>query len=394
MNTITRTVPTAADAAIIVGKVEALARRAAKKGIETDLRATVTHNDDTYTVEVTFSDLVRFAGGWRLIAVADATATDEPMIFTLDDDTTIDPDVDMTRCDHCGRNVRRNKVLFVRDDAGDIKQVGGSCAQDFLGRDPWWTTILLEAVDGDINDEMRSAQTEFPLDIVLAAAIEACRLGYVKRHAEHGVATANVVRAMLNGLFWSHRDFASMRDALNEAPAATVTVEQVKDWMLSQEGEFGLNLRRIAESTNVGVKAIGLAAYAPAGASKWRDEMIERAARKAAEEAARANAESVPIGKTIIEGVIVSTRMVHSDYGSTLKMKVMSDAGWSVWGSVPKSLLGSYSLTEQGEVVIDGVDAGDRVRFTATIEPSDDVLFGFFKRPTKAEIIERATVSC
>ena len=398
MNTITRHFTTAEDAAIVTGRVAGLARRAAKKGIETDLRSTTEVTaENTYRVEVTFSDLVRFAGGWTLVAVADATSTDEPMIFTFADDTTVDGDIDMSRCDHCGRNVRRNKVLFVRSEAGDVKQVGGSCAQDFLGRDPFWATLLWDAVNDEISDDDRSSgRFEFPTSIVLAAAIDACRLGYVKRNAEHGTPTATIVTAMLNGAFWNHRDFAGLRQALAEAPAATVTVQQVLDWMREQEGEFGLNLRRIADSTNIGAKAIGLAAYAPAGAARWREEMIAKAAQKAADEAARANAESVPVGKVIVEGVVVSTRLVESEYGSTLKMKVTTDAGWSVWGSVPKSLLG-YCEWDDDYVQrwVAGAEIGDRVRFTATIEPSaDDRLFGFFKRPTKAEIIERAAVSC
>jgi hypothetical protein len=44
-----------------------------------------------------------------------------------------------------------------------------------------------------------------------------------------------------------------------------------------------------------------------------------------------------------------------------------------------------------GEEVIDeGVSLGDRVEFVATIEASDDPLFGFAKRPSKARILEAA----
>ena len=43
------------------------------------------------------------------------------------------------------------------------------------------------------------------------------------------------------------------------------------------------------------------------------------------------------------------------------------------WGSVPSSI---------------DVDKDDVVRFTATVEKSsDDPLFGFFKRPAKAEVL-------
>lgn len=412
MNTITRNFTAAVDAAIVEGKVRDLARRAAKKGIGTDLRADteiiverneVTGEDDTtYRVTVTFSDLVRFTGGWELVAVADATGTDEPLIFTVDDDTTIDNAVDMLRCDHCARRVRRNKVLFIRNDNGDEMQVGGSCAQDFLGHDPWWTTILFDAVDGDIDDEMRaSGRTEFPVEVVIAAAIEANRLGYHKGTSESGTPTKQTVIAMLHGDFYNHKDWARDRAALAEAPRATVTVEQVLDYMRSQDGEFGTNLRRVADSTYIGAKAFGIAAYAPAGAVGWREEMARKAEERAAAEAARANAESVPSGKVVVEGRVTTVRAIENEYGRTWKMRVETAAGWAVWGTVPKALSGKWEDVEEDDGYIscrtteEPANVGDRVRFTATIEPSgDDHLFGFFKRPTKAEIIERAQVSC
>ena len=65
-------------------------------------------------------------------------------------------------------------------------------------------------------------------------------------------------------------------------------------------------------------------------------------------------------------------------------MLVRDDRGFKLWGTVPASLgyseLGEHSLTK-----------GDRISFTATLEQSnDDPKFGFFKRPTKAELISLA----
>ena len=387
MNTITRTYTTATDAAIVVAKVNALAGRAAKKGIATDLAANVETIEEfneitgapetAFRVAVTFTDLVRFSGGWVLVAVADATGTDEPLIFTFDDDTTISETVDMLRCDHCERRTERNKVLFVRNDAGEQVQVGGSCAKDFLGHDPFWTTVLADALDEPTEIERGTGKFEFPTTIVLEAAIEANRLGYVKTSSEFGTPTRKIVEAMLKGSFWNSNDFADVRNELAQAPAATVTVAQVLDFMRDHDGEFGLNLRRIADSEYIGVKALGIACYAPAGATNHRAKMQERAARLAAQEAARADATPCPTGKVEIEGECLTIRETHSEYGSCWKMRVLTDAGWSAWGTIPRA--------------IDDVEIGDRVRFTATITPSnDDNLFGFYKRPTRAKIIERA----
>lgn len=79
-------------------------------------------------------------------------------------------------------------------------------------------------------------------------------------------------------------------------------------------------------------------------------------------------------GRYEIEGVVRTTKIQYSDFGGQLKMLVELDNGTKVWGSVPSALY---------------VEAGDRVRFTATVERSgDDSGFGFFKRPAKAERLE------
>jgi len=78
-----------------------------------------------------------------------------------------------------------------------------------------------------------------------------------------------------------------------------------------------------------------------------------------------------------IEGVIASTKSDEGNYGrSTLKMRVRDDRGFTVWGTVPDSILGRPL-------------AGLRVRFVANVEASrDDTTFGFFKRPRKAVLID------
>lgn len=63
-------------------------------------------------------------------------------------------------------------------------------------------------------------------------------------------------------------------------------------------------------------------------------------------------------------------------HAARLVMLVQDDRGFKVWGSVPSS------ISEAG--------TGDRVTFSATIEASDKEDFGFFKRPTKAQILAAA----
>ena len=77
----------------------------------------------------------------------------------------------------------------------------------------------------------------------------------------------------------------------------------------------------------------------------------------------------------MITGTVLSFKWQGSDYGDVLKMLVQDDRGFRVWGSVPASL--------------DDAERESRISFTATVSQSDrDTKFGFFKRPTKAAIID------
>lgn len=108
--------------------------------------------------------------------------------------------------------------------------------------------------------------------------------------------------------------------------------------------------------------------------------LVERAERDEAK-ASEAAANPLPEGRYEIEGTIVSTKWQSSQYGETLKMLVVLDNELhKVWGTVPSALW-------------DDADKGARVRFTATVERSeDDPAFGFYKRPTKAEVLEGVAV--
>ncbi len=108
-------------------------------------------------------------------------------------------------------------------------------------------------------------------------------------------------------------------------------------------------------------------------------EQAEYAERRAAEEARAAAAPDVPEGRYTLTGEVLTTKWQESRYGTTLKMLVLDDCGFKVWGSVPSHL--------------DDLERGERIRFDATVERSDDdPKFGFFKRPTKAQRLDGEAV--
>lgn len=106
-------------------------------------------------------------------------------------------------------------------------------------------------------------------------------------------------------------------------------------------------------------------------------EEAEEAQRRAERDAALPDAAPVIEGRIEITGQVLGTKYQESNYGSTLKMLLIDDRGFKLWGTVPRA--------------IDDVESGDRVSFTALVERSDDdECFGFYTRPTKATIEEVA----
>jgi hypothetical protein len=75
--------------------------------------------------------------------------------------------------------------------------------------------------------------------------------------------------------------------------------------------------------------------------------------------------------RIVVTGTLLSTKETEGFYGYVTKCLVLDDRGFKLWGTLPAT--------------IDCAEIGDRITFTARLEPSvDDPKFGFFTRPTKA----------
>jgi hypothetical protein len=116
---------------------------------------------------------------------------------------------------------------------------------------------------------------------------------------------------------------------------------------------------------------------------EWHDNYDELQKKREKERKAQHDA-AKPIPATdkrlSIEGTVLSIKAVESEYGVTMKLLLMADEGWKVFGSVPSGM-GSQ----------DGFDRGCRIRFDARVTVSeDDPKFGFYSRPTKASLVSAA----
>lgn len=107
-------------------------------------------------------------------------------------------------------------------------------------------------------------------------------------------------------------------------------------------------------------------------------ELAKKLAREeAAPRAPELPAMDVPEGRQELTGTLVSVQWREGYYGGALKgLLVVEREGYQfkVWGTIPGSA---------------DPKRGDRVTFTATVERSqDDPAFGFWKRPTKFQVVD------
>lgn len=108
------------------------------------------------------------------------------------------------------------------------------------------------------------------------------------------------------------------------------------------------------------------------------DRIDRRAEAKATRQAEWNAAEEAPVteARIAIEGDVVMVKETDTPFGYQTKIIVRTLTGWKAYGTCP-SAINTEGLR------------GSRVRFTAAFTRSDDdPKFGFFSRPTKAEIIE------
>ena len=165
--------------------------------------------------------------------------------------------------------------------------------------------------------------------------------------------------------------------------------DAISEFSRSGKGERSSFIKAMAESL----------VYVSQASKPFSDKMIAAVRKtideRAAKKAAKATGPKVAEGRLSVSGRVVSTKSYETDYGTSYKMLVELEDGTRIFGSIPSNIwdevefLGAYRKLAWNET--DGVMTklvGVVLKFTATIEASkDDVSFGFFKRPAKAEIV-------
>ena len=203
-------------------------------------------------------------------------------------------------CEHCRTNHQRSVTYMVRNENGEIRQVGSGCLKEYTGIDPYFAVSFASlsayiereaAVGEDTFDETKTCLLS--VRRVLAHACDHIRkFGYVKRDLPNS--TADYVRS-------HYREKEPTPEGLDEA-------DRIMEWVKNEEHQaFTCAWECEAAVRQEWCKSehVGRLAWLPAEWKKWVEEREREARRR--EERERAAAESRHIG-TVGEKISVMIR--------------------------------------------------------------------------------------
>ena len=203
-----------------------------------------------------------------------------------------------------------------------------------------------------------------------AAAIR--EFGFVKKTDPHG-------RLSTDGRIWDAIYPQRKEDRLHPTDDDLRTALAALAWAEEQTGsDFATNMRIAAKQPTVNSRRSGILAFIPEGYRRSVATAAEKETRDAADNAAGVRSQPVPEGRTEHIGAVLKVDVRESDWGMVRKALIRC-AGYDLWGTAPLiDQTGHYGRAEMGDVI----------RFTAAAEPKE-LGFGFYKRPGKAELLER-----
>lgn len=314
-----------------------------------------------YDIEVRRGQLA-LPGGWTLLGVVDLASASEPLVNVTG---SADSDRYFTVgdvCEHCHRrDVGRNKLIVVADEAGTEMAVGTTCVRDFLGHSPEQILSVLAAIrdfEASLDDEPEDergmgsrAPTAWDTETVVATAAALIeRFGY--RRADDENATKWDLTILLSAR--TDRDARELADQLAPVPPERVTAALQWARDLTDGSDFSRNMATIADSDWVGERALGQAAYIYEGFRRDETRRIEAEAQAAAQSG------SVHIGEVkerlVITAEVLTTKTFENDWGVKVLVKAITDDGdmvvWWCSGRCP--------------------DEGDRITGKATVKSHGD----------------------
>lgn len=262
-------------------------------------------------------------------------------------------------CDHCGHGSLRYAAHYLHTPTGEIVSVGLTCAGKLDLPDRDRLTMIEKAKAATKAEKIEALRREYPI-----------ALGALDSYAER-----------LDAEQAAYREWEQATDPADPDAPRPPRVHRSEFF-----DSLSRQLRRKGELSPKQLRALARAAITSA----------ERQAERDAEKAAEPETTSLPANldeRIEITGKILAVKFTETAYGTSEKMLVLDDRGFRVWGTRGEGMLAPADRDAGGWIERDGefhrpADKGDRVKFTARIEASDDdPAFGFYSRPTRYEYL-------
>ena len=231
-----------------------------------------------------------------------------------------------SRCDHCNTNRERKVTFLVKNEEGQLKQVGSSCLKEYTGIDPAGAIFWAEAsypcgVERFDEEDFEKLPKVFNTERVLGLAIESIRdYGYSKSGEPHSTKGC-VIQDLCLG---KHPE----EEALAKAKAIT-------KWLLDEIDprddkyrwyELETNCIPFAKLGYVEMKNVGYLAYLPVAYDRYMEKKRQREERNAQKN----NSSFVGTVGDKLEIVVTSGRLVtswYNDFGITNMYKFLDKDG-------------------------------------------------------------------
>ena len=335
--------------------------------------------------------------GWRFLAAIDhegganiveqIPGAENPL--TVSEWANAAPD-----CDHCGlKRLRLKTYVLGNDETGEVKQVGSTCIGDFFPGSAAGNIARLadlwSVIDATAREESEWGPGEASTfggwlrEAVMAQACAVVRevgflgKGKAEEQGRPGLATAAHVSKELTLRPGEKVEFPVTDE---DREKGQTVLDWVDDLTPPPSDDYIWNLQSAAARPVCKPRHLGLLVSAVAAYNREQ-------------EGDGADGETlipVPVSdkRVKVTGTILSMRTTQSDWGTTLKMLLLvrtDEGAYKLWGTVPRELEPSGPPPAGN-----GAEIGDTVSFMARVNRSDrDESFGFWSRPTKAEILER-----
>lgn len=161
-------------------------------------------------------------------------------------------------------------------------------------------------------------------------------------------------------------------------------------WNLEKWGEAEKPQREIYVATKLTSRQI---AYLEEKAKKKAKQEAEYAEIKRKEQEAYDKAEWIPVTdqRIILTGVIDKIYHKENQWGGQWRMFFIDDRGFKLNGGIGESFKEKHynaDAEDADDYQTTFFENGSRLTFMAKVTPSNDPKFGFFKRPTKVQILK------